>query len=371
MKVALLIPKGKRSPAVINTIRSLAKFSEEMGIQTIGNPRKDLMLPKNGYNIFLNFINENIHFYKRLMLDARRFETLIVPYPSGIFNPLLKNPRYLKAIIDIRSVELKLWRKIGGKKRLIIYSFDLPILQAGWRFTPEEVERAKFFEREFLSLADIIMVFNEAARNYLMDQYGIDGNRIIEFEIVEEFSEFAPPSEKPLKDDRRVVWIGNLSKNYMGDFLKSIKPNPRIKYLFYGVNADWLKKFSRKDVEYVGILPPEELQIEISRYDFGLIIYSNEMAPYLKFGTSAKFSTYMVSGLPVLVKSNLEYPSELVKKYNVGWIFEEEKEIPEIVASITEKEYQKVRRNVLNLGEKISSGYFTKKAIKEALRRCK
>ncbi|MEM3504808.1 MAG: hypothetical protein QW532_01100 [Archaeoglobaceae archaeon] len=125
MKVALLIPKGKRSPAVINTIRSLAKFSEEMGIQTIGNPRKDLMLPKNGYNVFLNFINENIHFYKRLMLDARRFETLIVPYPSGIFNPLLKNPRYLKAIIDIRSVELKLWRKIGGKKRLIIYSYDL------------------------------------------------------------------------------------------------------------------------------------------------------------------------------------------------------------------------------------------------------
>ncbi|MEM3504809.1 MAG: hypothetical protein QW532_01105 [Archaeoglobaceae archaeon] len=204
-----------------------------------------------------------------------------------------------------------------------------------------------------------------------MDQYGIDDNRIIEFEIVEEFSEFAPPLEKPLKDDRRVVWIGNLSKNYMGDFLKSIKPNPRIKYLFYGVNADWLKEL-REDIKYVGLLPSyEELRSEISKHDFGLLVYSTEMTPYFRFSSSAKFSTYMVSGLPVLVKSNLEYPSELVKKYNVGWIFEEEKEIPEIVASITEEEYQKVRRNVLNLGEKISSGYFTKKAIKEALGRCK
>lgn len=74
----------------------------------------------------------------------------------------------------------------------------------------------------------------------------------------------------------------------------------------------------------------------------------------------------MVSGLPVIVHQEYEYVSELALKYKVGLVVKKPQDIPDLISSISLKEYESMRKDAYELGTKISNGHFFKKSIEIA-----
>lgn len=229
-------------------------------------------------------------------------------------------------------------KKLVNKgKEFIVYAYDLPILQNWWKVG--EDKKAYEYEKQFFELSSAIMVFNRNCRRYLVEILGIDDGKIVEFEILDEYSDFKPPSEKPLNTQPEVVWIGNLSRDYVGYFIEKIKCS-RVIFKFYGIGGEWLMELNMPNARYCGYYQKDELLLKISSSDFGLLTYSEKMLAYFKYSSSSKFSNYMVAGLPVLVNEKAEYPAELVGKYDVGIVYEDEKEIPQVVESVSKEEYE-------------------------------
>jgi len=70
-----------------------------------------------------------------------------------------------------------------------------------------------------------------------------------------------------------------------------------------------------------------------------------------------------------VVSREYKYLSEIVKKYEVGILYDYLEEIPDILKGYERVQYQKLARNAFLLGQKLKSGYFFKKAIGEAISR--
>jgi hypothetical protein len=103
--------------------------------------------------------------------------------------------------------------------------------------------------------------------------------------------------------------------------------------------------------------PFTDLHREISQYDYGISLHNYEITivqpilPKTTFGN--KLFTYLEAGLPVLVSSNLEYFSQVVRQYNVGLSVDlaRLRELPQFLASV---DYEALRRSVLEAREELS-----------------
>ena len=91
----------------------------------------------------------------------------------------------------------------------------------------------------------------------------------------------------------------------------------------------------------------KELQEEISKYDWGLDINYHDPAVMKKLWDKTCFSnritTYLEAGIPIIVNRELEFISEIIKKYNIGFIFEDLKNLSK---EIETKNYPELIDNI-------------------------
>jgi len=351
LRIGMLIPKYKEPPSIVRLYNSIAYFAKSIGIETVGEP-EDLK-PAETLN-FLSSLNGRMHLYYRLTEAVLVFDSLLTLYP--LFNPRKKL---------IRAIDLSLWRAVGKRTRIIAYVYDLPIVRSP---PPSKAERMKALEleHEFFDLIDVFMVFNDEMAKYLKKQ-GIENKRIVTYEILDHYGP-PPPPLKQLGKPVKIVYAGALSRETTGP-LERLGKCRNCRYIFYGKDEGLLGGIKREDFEYGGFIPPTKIHKHLQEADFGLQSYHPRIAYYMRLGHGDKFTQYLASGLPVIVLSNLEYPVKLVEKYRVGYIAGSLEEIPDIVANITEEEYSKTRHNVIQLAQKITQGYFFKKAFLEAIKR--
>ncbi len=312
-----------------------------MGFSTIESP--------SIIKLFRNYFNTDI---------------VLALYPY-IYSPLKVN--------KLRTMQNIILRNFVKNKFFILYVVDLPIHQ-NLAFNNEQIidKEAYLLEKKLFENADKICVFNEAMKKTIQEYTAIEDDRFIEFEILDYGVRASPSKESIIGEPIKIAYTGNLDSRFLSNQFSSLPQTEGVNYDFYGQSGEWIGYFNRADLQYHGVLSPEELLKKISSTThFGLImrnLNNMRLISYHNLGTTSKFSAYTVAGLPILVPKNYSYISKLVRDYGLGYSFDSLEEIPEIVSrSINSDEYNWIKKNCLDLGDKIQNGFFFKKAINTAL----
>lgn len=85
---------------------------------------------------------------------------------------------------------------------------------------------------------------------------------------------------------------------------------------------------------------------------------------YLKYNNPHKTSLYMVAGLPVIVWDQAAI-AEFVVNNGVGIAVSSLNDLASTLQEITEQEYEKMRSNAVQVGVRLKSGDYLKKAFLE------
>lgn len=351
-KVYFSPERSVRQGASSKTISDVRLFAGEMGFDVV-TPRTVNAATYYG-KLFQTWMTSDIFL-------------AMYPYfgsPLAISNPMRTVDRSLIPIL----------KKMRKQTKSILYVVDFPLEQI---FTPEDEELVDNtgiqLERTLFSEFDILIVFNKYMKDRIIEKYGVPADRIVEFEVLDYSVDFEPQATRELKKVRTIAYTGGSNRqDFVLTWFKDIPRSPSLKWEFFGTDGEWVSSYGRDDMMSHGFQTAEQMAGLLgSRADFGIICnkVDEKIDQYHNYGSTSKFAAYITAGVPLLVPSRYAYISELVRKHDVGWVFNSPQEIPTIVEKITPAEYIHVRNHVLELGMRLKSGYFFKNSVTEAMTR--
>ena len=170
----------------------------------------------------------------------------------------------------------------------------------------------------------------------------------------------------PVREKSRMVAIaGNLAADKSG-YLKDIGKVP-LEWQLYGTN--WAGSDSTR-IEYHGEIAPEKLPETISGA-FGLVWDGDSLdgltglyGAYALLNSPHKLSTYLAGGLPVIVAKNAA-AADFVAREQVGVALNSLRELPELIRTMPEEDYQRYAANARRVGAQLRAGENTKRALRK------
>ncbi|WP_325064706.1 sugar transferase [Limosilactobacillus fastidiosus] len=141
--------------------------------------------------------------------------------------------------------------------------------------------------------------------------------------------------------------------------------NPNVKLRVFTSPKEW---GVGRNIEFVGSMPDASLLNNLRHTGgFGLIWSGDPYwLEYMKMNCSFKLSTYLAAGLPVIVNSSTP-ARDIIEKKNLGIIADTLPEAIERVQTMTTAEYDKMVESINEFAKLIQGGYFTKRALTEAI----
>lgn len=240
----------------------------------------------------------------------------------------------------------------------IIFIHDVESLRY-YSDSPKDINR----ELRFINSFDTVIAHNEIMKSWL-EKKGVT-KKIISLEIFDYLNESDVQKSiiNPSVDDR-ILFAGNLVKS---KFLENLKIKHKL--TLFGINpADSYPP----NIEYLGSYSPKELESKMQG-KYGLVWdgdnlddCSGILGNYMKYNNPHKTSLYLSLGLPVIIWNKAAL-ANFVKKNNVGIVIESLKDLDGILESITDNEYLVMKNNAIEISNRISSGFYTKKAINKAI----
>ena len=172
--------------------------------------------------------------------------------------------------------------------------------------------------------------------------------------------------EIPVREKSRMVAIaGNLAADKSG-YLKDIGKVP-LEWQLYGTN--WTGSGSTR-IEYHGEIAPEKLPETISGA-FGIVWDGDSLdgltglyGAYALLNSPHKLSTYLAGGLPVIVAKNAA-AADFVAREQVGVALNSLRELPELIHTMPEEDYQRYASNARRVGAQLRAGENTKRALRK------
>jgi len=328
------------------TNKDLCRFSSEMGFRCIP-------------------IRGRLDLSRKLLTAGKgKPRTLLAGYPA--ICSVLTNNR-------LRRFDIAVLKRFATGRNLILYVTDLPILQnVAFRAGREVDVTSRRLEGELFGLATCICAWNEPMATFLKNEYSVPLSKQVFFELLDFGVPVSPVQRTPPRSESTIVVAGNLIEEQLGAQIRALPPSSRLRYEFYGPNGNWISLLRRPDAHFMGSLPPAELVGQLTRRaHFGLVLRDYEDArvlAYLELGSTSKFSAYMIAGIPALVPRRYRYLSNLVERYEVGYVFDTPKDIPTVIEQAMATDYEQRKENSRMLGRKLSAGFFFKKAVGEALK---
>ncbi len=247
-------------------------------------------------------------------------------------------------------------KKLKKKKeaRIITLFHDVEALR-GLKNKGED----RFFDL-ILELSDGIIVHNSRMKEWFVNE------KLFKKDIVclDIFDYLYTPKAKNRKPDKQVIIAGNLNPD-KAQYIRNIK-DIGISFVLYGPGYD--ASISGENITYKGSFPPDDLP-QVLADGFGLIWDGNSIdtcsgmfGEYLKFNNPHKLSLYLAAGLPVFIWKNAA-EAEFVERNGVGYSVSSLSDIPGILESITEEEYNALLERVDAVSAKLISGAYTKNAV--------
>ena len=315
---------------------SLSSFEEE---RTNGGLLKKLC----GHLTVLNIWKKQL---KRLCPGDKLFVQFPVlghsVFLSGLFQSCEK--RGVQIILLIHDLELLRWAKrkyISVLKKI----------------------RLRIEEKSILSCCSRIIVHNLKMKEMLC-QTGISGDKVISLDIFD----YLVPEYNPRKinaaqrDKGGPVIIAGALAPHKARYIYRLSGELRVN--LYGV------KYSgevNERIRYFGAFPPDELPYAMEG-SFGLVwdgesieTCSGVYGEYLRINNPHKTSLYLASGLPVIIWSQAALAG-FVTENRCGIAVDSILDIEQRLASMTEEEYTQLKEQAAKVGERLRSGYYTRRA---------
>lgn len=336
-----------------NKIRKdMIKACQLMGIRTI-------CLPGKGFRYFLSLAK----------LHLREVDFLLLLYPNV---PTLRHGGlggFVKNFIEVLSL---LTKKIQFRSRLILFVQDLPIEQIEAMRGEKPLSLNRYLERILLTIADVCGVIGPEMEEMIAQRYAGVKLKCIHYMFPPYFGPVIKKDSELVKPIR-VAFVGDLIECRLKGVVNAIREDPWIQYDFYGPHGEWLQGLERRDIQYAGAYPPEDIGSVINKKNHvGLILYdpyNEKVTSYMSMATTVKFMTYVFSGLPVITYSRYKHLAEIVTEYNIGWIFDEPDQIPRIFSELDSTSYHRTTESVTKFAKEIASGEYFSQYIKTALKK--
>lgn len=222
------------------------------------------------------------------------------------------------------------------------------------------INKPEYYQDElsFLNKADGIVGHNSKMNAWLAE-HGVT-TKLIDLEI---FDYDNPSTLKKSKEyNGTICYAGNLKK---AEFLNQLNLEHTLN--IFGPNP---AKEYPKNIKYQGQYSPEELPQHLNA-NFGLVWDGTSIdscngvfGEYMKYNNPHKTSLYLSSGIPVIIWKKAAL-AELVEKYNIGLTIDSLSELDQLLDKLDAKKYQQMYDNTRVIAEKLRSGYYIQKAIKQ------
>lgn len=307
-------------------------------------------LSEEGYSVikiktFKNRFDKLINTHqliKKRFNELNKNDVLVIQYPTYLGyrfeNKLIsqlkkKKVKIVILIHDIDSLRFKNKRQPTLKKEIIeLNKADCVIASNG--------KMAKFLRKKGLNTEMVLLgIFD-----YYHDQ-NISQNLI-----------FA----------RELNFAGNLDKS---KFIYSYPKSNQVKLNLFGKTTD--PSGIPNHLTYKGLFPADTLTLKFTK-GFGLVwdgLSSNKIeglyGKYLKYNNPHKLSLFLSAGMPVVIWKDAAL-AEFVSKNKIGLLTDSLLNVDKLIDSLTESEYKNMCLNARKLAEKVTHGFFIKRAMKQA-----
>ena len=215
-------------------------------------------------------------------------------------------------------------------------------------------------ELAFLNRADGIVGHNKKMNDWL-SSHGVT-TKLVNLEIFDYDNPSTLPEKRPYQGT--ICYAGNLKK---AQFLQEV--NLKHQLMIFGPNPS---QSYPKNVVYQGQYSPEELPEHLNE-NFGLVWdgtttdgCNGVFGEYMKYNDPHKTSLYLSSGLPVIIWKKAAL-ADFVERNNVGLTINSLDELDGVLDSLSEEEYDQICQNVNKIAEKMRSGFYVKKAVKQLI----
>lgn len=334
----------------------IAKICQQLGYTEFSVPAmpKGLSSLKAKIWILLNAPT----WWRKLENTVTKADTVIYQHPMYGARLALKNVKKIK-------------EKRGCKFVAIIH--DLESLRNGveGEYSVNK-STSDIADNRLLKLFDNIICHNERMIDYLVSK-GFDREKLINLEIFDYLCDLPLKKQKLGLSKPEIIIAGNLNwgkSRYVYELGSIASTDSDIKVNVYGNNFD--KNKASKSIVYKGSSKPDELP-GILEGNFGLVWDGvsadsciGNTGEYLKYNDPHKTSLYIASGIPVIVWSQAAI-ADFIIKHNIGITIDSLHEIASSIAKITDDEYEQMQNNVISIGEKLRTGYYTKKALNKSV----
>lgn len=281
--------------------------------------------------------------YIRYFIDAKKIknEIVFIQYPMLTFDAVEKYIRIL-----------------AKKNKIVFLIHDVHGLR---RKNQDAIKR----EIEILNLGYAVILHNrfmEAA----LKQWGLSCPHIFKLNIFDYLCDDKNFNRKN-QDLSDVVFAGNLEKSlFMEEFIKN---NHEISIQLFG--SGWQERWEKyKNVKYIGNFLPDEIPFELSG-KFGLVWDGEDIksgsgvwGEYTKINNPHKFSLYIAAGIPVIAWKEAAI-AEYIQEHHLGIVVETLENMHDIIANISDEDYQLFCTNVKKVREEIICGSVLKGIMKE------
>lgn len=279
-----------------------------------------------------------------------------------VLQQILSMPRFLgKRIIffqypAVSNEMFGLFKRMVSKDSIIIaLVHDLLSVRGYEAVTPRK-------EVETLNCFDFLIVHNRSMETCVRD-WGYSGTTIT-LNLFDYLHDPARALSEPFHDGS-VTFAGNLLK---AGFVRDLDKIASRRFLLYG-NANPADFQSMKNVEYKGLLPSDEIPY-LMEGDYGLVWDGDSIdscvgsyGAYLRYNNPHKLSLCVAAGKPVITWSRTAI-ADFVKEYKIGITVNSLSELDNIDLT---RDYDRMRLNVLELKQKVATGFFLKRALTQSL----
>ncbi|MBL0359059.1 MAG: hypothetical protein IPP72_20325 [Chitinophagaceae bacterium] len=159
-----------------------------------------------------------------------------------------------------------------------------------------------------------------------------------------------------------ICYAGNITK---ATFVYQLHQVQQCHFYIYGVGYNAAMN-PKNSFIYKAVVAPDVLP-SVLEGSFGLVWDGDSVDScdeYLRYNNPHKLSLYLAAGLPVIVWKQSAVAA-FVEENNIGITLDSLIEIPVKLGSMTADDYEKMRTQVLAIGQQIKEGYFLKKVITE------
>ncbi|MDR3118500.1 MAG: galactofuranosyltransferase [Mediterranea sp.] len=317
------------------------KIMQGMGFENVGFPRPSFRHKVTDFLVTLAGV-------VKAPFSIRKGDVLCLPYNIRKYYVFLCKAAHLR----------------GGKVVTLIH--DLSSFYRKHVSGEDEIKR--------LSHSDYLIAHNETMKRWLEDNgckvpVGVLG-------IFDYLSAKAPADKPAPAQPYKVLYAGTLNSR-KNKFLYGLEDHIRsFRFSLYGKGFDWDAVKEKDKFDYKGFVSSDTL-VASADGDFGLVwdgnsIYSCDgpRGAYMQYNNPHKYSLYMRCGLPVIIWEKAAM-AVFTRENNTGICISSLDRLDEALSKITPEQYGEMKRNAAAVGQRLSEGYYFKRAYGEALQRLK